>query len=155
AKVSAARSAFFAAAGSAPNTARHGVRRRPSRVPRRATAQDRCRWSADASRRHGGTSPLTLSDLLSAWSLVRVRPGEPIPDKGLAAIGLTPVFSNAVGYRVSKTVRLIEDRSTQDPELLALDQFEVDFGTEARLSRRMDETVRIDSDVLGEAVFLH
>src|SRR5215471_17661550 len=49
----------------------------------------------------------------------------------------------------------ISCRSAQHPDLLAFDQVEIDLGAEAGFARRVDETVAVDGDVFGEAVFLH
>src|SRR5437899_10053148 len=49
----------------------------------------------------------------------------------------------------------LEPDSAQHPDFLSLDQVEVDVGTEAGLGRGVDESVALDGDVFGEAVFLH
>src|SRR5271166_1250380 len=47
------------------------------------------------------------------------------------------------------------ETSAQHPDLLALDQVEIDVGAETGFGRGVDEAVAVDGDVFGEAVFLH
>ena len=59
--------------------------------------------------------------------------------------------SSAQGSRA----RHIREPSAQHSDLLFLDQFEIDLGTETGLGRRVDEAVAVDRDVMGQPVFLH
>src|SRR5262249_55410505 len=45
--------------------------------------------------------------------------------------------------------------SAQHPDLLSLNEFEIDMGAEAGLGRGVDEAVAIDGDVFGKTIFLH